>query len=79
MSCGVGCKSSSDLEWLWLWLWLWRRLAATAPIQPLAWECPYAMGAALKKIKDKKKKKEKNIKGENCKEGLSLVSTWIPG
>ena len=21
-----------------LWLWLWRRLAAAAPIQPLAWE-----------------------------------------
>ena len=30
-------------------LWLWPRLAATAPIRPLAWELPYAMGAALKK------------------------------
>ena len=27
--------------------WLWRRLAAAAPIQPLAWELPYAIGAAL--------------------------------
>jgi len=50
-------------------LWLWRRLAATAPIQPLAWEPPYAAGAAQeiatatttkdKKTKDKKKKKKK--------------------
>ena len=29
-------------------LWLWRRLAAKAPIQPLAWEPPYALGVALK-------------------------------
>ena len=28
-------------------LWLWSRPAATALIQPLAWELPYAMGAAL--------------------------------
>ena len=27
-------------------LWLWRRLVATAPIGPLAWEPPYAAGAA---------------------------------
>ena len=37
--------------WLPMWLWLWRRPAATAVIQPLAWELPYAMGAALKKVK----------------------------
>ena len=30
-------------------LWLWCRLAAAAQIQPLAWELPYATGAALKK------------------------------
>ena len=28
-------------------LWLWCRVAAVAPIQPLAWELPYALGAAL--------------------------------
>ena len=28
-------------------LWLWCRPAATAPITPLAWEPPYAEGAAL--------------------------------
>ena len=32
---------------------LWHRPAATAPIRPLAWEPPYAMGVALKKIKKK--------------------------
>ena len=37
-----------------LWLWLWRRLAATVLIGPLAWEPPYAAGAALKRQKGKK-------------------------
>ena len=32
-------------------LWLWRRQVATAPIGPLAWEPPYAEGAAQKKKK----------------------------
>ena len=41
---------------MWLWLWLWDRLAAVAPIHPLASELPYAMGAALKSKKKKKKK-----------------------
>ena len=40
----VGCRGSSDP----MLLWLWCRLAAIAPIQPLAWELPYAMDAALK-------------------------------
>ena len=35
-------------------LWLWHRLAAIAPIRPLAWEFPYAVSTALKKIKTKK-------------------------
>ena len=30
-------------------LWLWCGLVAAAPIQPLAWESAYAMGAALKR------------------------------
>ena len=29
-------------------LWLWHRPVATALIQPLAWEPPYATGTALK-------------------------------
>jgi len=47
MSCGVGLRHGSDLLWLWL--------AATAPIRPLAWEPPYAVGAALKGKKTKNK------------------------
>ena len=37
-------------------LWLWCRLAAAVPSQPLAWELPYAVGAALEKTKIKKQK-----------------------
>ena len=32
-------------------LWLWSRRAAAAPIQPLAWEPPYAAGAAQEMAK----------------------------
>ena len=39
--------------------WLWHRLAATAPIRPLARGPPYVTGAALKRQKDKKTKKKK--------------------
>ena len=35
-------------------LWLWRRPAETALKRPLAWEPPYAVGAALKRQKVKK-------------------------
>ena len=37
-------------------LWLWCRPATVAPIRPLAWEPPYAVDAALKRQKIKKKK-----------------------
>ena len=36
---------------------LWCRLAAAAPIQPLVWELPYAVGVVHIKKKKKKKKK----------------------
>ena len=45
-----------DLAWLWLWLWP----EAVALIGLLAWEPPYAAGAALKCKKDKKTKQNKN-------------------
>ena len=48
--CGVGHSLSSAPTLLWLWC----RLAAAAPLQPLAWELPYAMGVALKSKKKKK-------------------------
>ena len=50
MSCGVGGRCGLDPTLLCLIL----RLAATAPIQPLALGLPYAIRAALK-IKLKKK------------------------
>ena len=49
MTCGIGCKCGWDPAWLWLWL------AVLAPILPLAWEPPYAMGAVLKKQQQQKK------------------------
>ena len=57
MSCGVGRRFSWDLKLL----WLWRRLVATAPIWPLAWELPHALGGALKRKKKKKKKSQANL------------------
>ena len=38
-----------------VFLWLWCRLAATALIEPLAWEPPYAGAVGLKRQKKKKK------------------------
>ena len=40
-------------------LWLWCRLAATAPIQPLAWEPPYAAPVAPNLHPPQKKNKTK--------------------
>ena len=54
MSCGIHHRHSSDP----VLLWLWHRPATIAPIQPLAWDPPYAVSAALKS-KGKKTKKQK--------------------
>ena len=54
VSCGVGHRCGSHPALLWLWC----RLAATGPIQPLAWEPPYATGAAPKKKKKKERERE---------------------
>ena len=62
----LGCRSQTGSDPA--WLWLWRRPVATAPIQPLAWEPPYAAEAAqeiatatTKKTKDKKKGKKTTL------------------
>ena len=57
MSCGL------DL------MLLWCRPVATTLIRPLAWNLPYATGAAIKskKQKAKKKKKKQNL-GITCKD-----------
>ena len=40
-------------------LWLWRRAVAAALIRPLAWEPPYATGAAQRNSKKPKSQKKK--------------------
>ena len=46
-SFGLRIRRCREL-WYRLQMRLWLRLAAVAPIQPLAWEPPYAVGVALK-------------------------------
>ena len=55
LSRGVGRRCGSDPALLWLWLWP----AAIAPIGPLAWQPPYAMGVAQEMAKWQKGKKTK--------------------
>ena len=55
MSSGIGHRHGLDATLLWLWC----RLAAAAPIGPLAWEPPCAMGAALEREKETKKTQKK--------------------
>ena len=64
MSCGVGRRPSWDPTLLWLWC----RAAATALIQPLVWELPYAPSGALKRQKTKKK--------QNKTSGVSPAAQW---
>ena len=64
MSCGVGHRYGSDLTLLWLWY----RPAATAPIRLLPWEPPYAAGVALKRQRQKKKRKSGGININMTKE-----------
>ena len=79
MSCGVGRRHGSDP----VLLWLWCRLAATAPIRPLAWEPPYTEGVALKskKIKIKNKKIKGSGVSLSCgighRSGLDPVLLWL--
>ena len=55
MSCGVGCRRSLGP----VLLWLWCRQVATAPTRPLAWECPYAAGAAQEMAKRQQQQQQK--------------------
>ena len=67
MSCGVGRRLHLGSTLLGLWC----RLAAAAPIRPLAWELPYAMGMALKR-KEKKRRKEGKGKKKEVGEAVAL-------
>ena len=51
MSCGVGHRRGSDPKLLWLWC----RPVAAAPIQPLPWEPPYALGIGQERKKEVKR------------------------
>ena len=62
MSCDVGLRSGSDLSLL------WHRPAAIAPIRSLAWETPYAAGAALKSKKKKEKEEERRRRDKRVNE-----------
>ena len=76
MSCGVGCRQGSGPELL----WLWHRPVAAAPVGPLGWEPPYAVGAAALE-KGKKTKKKKNLQGESFSFfflGLHLQHMEVP-
>ena len=69
MSCGVVHRRGLDPALL----WLWHRPAATAPVQPLAWEPPYASGAAQEMAeRQKKKKRKEKRKKERKKENSKL-------
>ena len=74
MSCGVGHQCGSDAELP----WLWHRPAATAPIRPLAWEPPYATGAALKKKKEEEEEEEEEEEIVR-QEGAAGVGRSQPG
>ena len=74
MNCGVGCRHGSEL----VLLWLWCRLAATALIKPLAWEPPYAAGAAQEKAKQTNKQtKEVEYSTIKKNEIMPFEATWM--
>ena len=77
MSCRVGHRCGSEPTLLWLWC----RLAAAAPIWPLAWELPYAGDMALKKKKKRKKKKHKRqpwgVGGKHAEQRTLLPESFI--
>ena len=58
MSCGVACRCGSDPALLWRWC----RPAATIAIRPLAWESPYAAGAA-QEMAERQQQQQKKKKG----------------
>ena len=71
MSCDVGRRRISDP----VLLWLWRRPAAAASVGPLAWESPYAAGAAL----NRQRKKKAKVLLPFSTEIICLKTTEAPG
>ena len=65
--------------------WLWRRPVATASIQLLAWEPPYATGAALKRQKKSSQARDRtphhssdNAGSLTSAQGNSQKSVYVP-
>ena len=69
VNCGVGHRHGSDPALLWLWC----GPVATAPIRPLAWEPPYAAGAALEKAKRPKKKNRTEERKRHSPKIMGLI------
>ena len=70
LNYGVGRRCGLALALLWLWC----RPAAAAPIQPLARELPYAMGAALTKQNNNNKKAKSGEGKSNMGQRLLSMS-----
>ena len=66
MSCGVGCRHSSDLALQ----WLWHSLAAVAPIGSLAQGTSICHGCNPKKQKKERKKERKRY--SHCGNSLTV-------
>ena len=58
-------------------LWLWYRPATVAPIGPLAWEPPYAVGVALKIKKRKTKQNKKTIASVHRREDNLITIIYL--
>ena len=69
MGRGVDCRRVLDPGFL----WLCHRLAAMAPVRPLAWELPYATGAALKRTN--KQNTKQNKKNRRTCNGAALTAS----
>ena len=69
MSCGVGHRGARSC----IAVAVVERLAVAAPIGPLAWELPYATGAALKSKKEKEEREREREDGwKEGREGRKL-------
>ena len=68
MSCGTSCRCDSDPALL----CLWHRPAATAPVQPLVKNTPYAVRVALKS-KNKTHKQNKTNKQKH-----KVIQDFVP-
>ena len=74
-SYSIGCRHGLDP----VLLWLCCRLAAATPILPLAWELPYAVGAALQRPRKKRKDEiggQRKTKKKKKKRIALYASSW---